>query len=239
MCTVSLIESTRGLRLVANRDEQRSRARALPPVEVDLAGTGLRALMPIDPVSGGTWIAVNTAGLAVALLNVNPPKSDAPAPPRSRGEIVPRLAECRSLDALVDRALALDHRVYAPFRLVGARRDHVVEIVPGTRSVHRTKTSVPVMFTSSGLGDEQVEGPRRELFERTVLDDDTTDLGSRQDRFHAHRWPERPHLSVLMTRPDALTVSRTVVEIAEEALTMTYAAVPEWQEVAAVLARDR
>ena len=55
------------LRVVCNRDEHLTRAPALPPT-VWAAGAR-RALMPIDPSSGGTWIAANDAGLVFAVLN--------------------------------------------------------------------------------------------------------------------------------------------------------------------------
>src|SRR5206468_9651830 len=58
-----------GIRVASNRDELRSRAPGLAP---EVRGFGSRrAMMPIDPVSGGTWIAVNDAGLAMTLLNAN------------------------------------------------------------------------------------------------------------------------------------------------------------------------
>src|SRR5436305_3313340 len=45
------------------------------------------------PASGGTWLAANDAGLALAVLNVNPPERDREAlrPTRSRGEVIPAL----------------------------------------------------------------------------------------------------------------------------------------------------
>jgi hypothetical protein len=46
-----------------------------------------------------------------------------------------------------------------------------------------------------------------------------------QDRLHQHCWPDRRHVSVLMSRATACTVSRTVVVIADEATTMSYAPV--------------
>ena len=49
----------RAVRVVCNRDELRSRAAALPP-RVCTFGER-RAVMPIDLVSGGTWIAANRA----------------------------------------------------------------------------------------------------------------------------------------------------------------------------------
>ena len=65
-------------------------------------------LAPTDPASLGTWIACSEIGLAIALLNVNPPDADARVPPRSRGGIIPGLVRARSLDEVAASAAALD-----------------------------------------------------------------------------------------------------------------------------------
>ena len=77
--------------------------------------------------------------------------------------------------------------------------------------------AIAMMLTSSGLGDHLVEGPRRTLF-----DADPPRTAAAQDAFHRHRWADRLPLSVAMHRDDARTVSRTVVEVTPEAVTMTY-----------------
>ena len=233
MCTVSLIETGGLLRLVANRDEQRSRARALPPRIVEL--DGVSAVVPIDPLSGGTWIAANEHGLAVALLNLNPPSWKSQfLPPRSRGEIVPRLAACATIEAALALARALDVENYAPFRLVCATRFSAAEIIPAAGLARQFPVNRPLMFTSSGLGDEQVETPRRELFGKIVTAADP----AMQDRFHSHEWSDRRHLSVMMSREDACTVSRTTVELGPDRLMLVYSSLPDGETVSAVLPID-
>ncbi len=236
MCTVSVIRLPGLLRLVSNRDERRTRPVALAPALANAGG--LRVLAPTDPASRGTWIACSEIGLAVALLNVNPPDADAGVPPRSRGGIVPGLMRARSIEEVAARAAEIDHREYSPFRLVAvhAGEDHVVEIAPATGVVRRFPLAIPQMFTSSGLGDHHVEGPRRQLFERTVVRGGERDLRDRQDRFHAHRWRDRLAVSVHMSRADAWTVSRTTIEIGDEEIGMFYAAEPDWTPVPARLA---
>jgi hypothetical protein len=227
VCTVSLVTWAGGLRLVANRDEQRSRPAALPPRLVDLGG--VRTIMPIDAASGGTWIAVNEIGVVIALLNVNPPRRPPVLPPRSRGEIVPALAALASLDEISAAAAAIDDRQYAPFRLVCAAGGEVMDVLPATALLRRAPIDSPVMFTSSGLGDHVVEEPRQELFAKMLgVADEREDSRIRQDRFHAHRWSDAPELSVFMERADACTVSRTVVDIGEERVRLTYSAPPDW-----------
>lgn len=83
------------------------------------------------------------------------------------------------------------------------------------------------MATSSSLGDELVDPVRRELFGECLRH--AVDPCEAQDRFHSHQWPDRRHVSVLMARPDARTVSRTIVQIGRDHVRMTYRSLPEVQ----------
>jgi uncharacterized protein with NRDE domain len=84
MCTVSVLQLPGNvIRVACNRDEQVTRAAALPPVVRRIGG--VRAMMPVDPVSGGTWVGADEAGVVMALLNYNPRDASAAAAPRSRG----------------------------------------------------------------------------------------------------------------------------------------------------------
>ena len=239
MCTISILpqvafiprdarlEDPR-LRIVCNRDERRVRPSALPPAvrRVD----GRLAIMPIDPVGGGSWIAVNDCGLAVALLNVSDETPGASAPDRqllSRGLLVSAVAGSHSVSRALDRALTLSVADYKPFRLLLIDKDQLVECWPdATRVRHRRSLLVgPVMRTSSGLGDGVVQGPRRTLFRRLFRA--TNDPQVAQDGFHDHQWVGREDISVRMERPDAKTVSRTVIELTDDVVTFTYHSMDE------------
>jgi hypothetical protein len=227
MCTLTLVPGRGGPRLAFNRDEQRSRPAGLPP---RLARHGGRlAALPLDPAGGGTWLAVNDAGLALALLNVNPrPPAGGgwPARPRAgRGSIIPGLLDCATLEEAVRRAAALAPADYAPFRLVLAQGEAVADLRSDGASARLSgpaRLPAPVLFTSSGLGDHLVEGPRRALFEGHFRP--AGDWRRQQGAFHRHSWPERPHLSVCMRRADACTVSHSVVEVGPQGATFAYQA---------------
>jgi hypothetical protein len=224
MCTVSVVTWRGGLRLAANRDERRSRPEALPP-DVRVFGRR-RAILPLDPASGGTWIAASDAGLVMTVLNVTRESGARGVAPRSRGAIIPALLDAGSLEEAARRALALEGRDHGPFRLVIADGREWVEFLSlGVRPelVRRSGLTAPLLFTSSGLGDALVEGPRRDLFERLLA---WGDWASAQDAFHRHAWPDRPHLSVCMRRPDARTVSHSVVALTEQGVSFAYHAGP-------------
>ena len=222
MCTVTLIRDDATLRLACNRDELRTRPVARPPVE--RAFGERRALLPIDPVSGGTWIAVNDAGLALTLLNVNletPPTNHVHH--RSRGGIIPSLLGMTSVDEALDAAARLDPALYPPFRLIVLDRHSLGDVYSDgkTRRVDRiSHDALPAMFASSGLGDHIVDPPRRELFTRMFTGHDQT--AATQDAFHPHPSPDRTELSVCMARSDAMTVSFTVIELHSDAASMRY-----------------
>lgn len=223
MCTVTVVSAGATIRLACNRDELRSRPVALPP-RIEQFGPR-QAVLPIDPTSGGTWVAVNDAGLALTVLNVN--SSDGtgtpPAAARSRGKIIPALLHHDTPLSAAFSALILDPAHYAPFRLVLVNRREAVEVLADGirfRLVRRIGLSRPQLFTSSGLGDHLVEGLRRQLFREYFSQ--LREAHARQEAFHRHRWPDRPHFSVCMDREDARTVSHTVVSLHPARVTLTY-----------------
>lgn len=224
MCTVTVVPHAAGVRLLCNRDERRSRPDAWPPQVHDLEG--MRAIFPVDPEGGGTWVGCNNAGLTVALLNAHPPmRQQIGRRPRSRGLIVRALLRQRSLSDALREAHGVDPLAFGAFQIVilDGRRVAVVAsdaVSLTTRPSHIV--AAPLLFTSSSLGDSLVASPRRRLFERLVLRAADTAWLAGQARFHDHQWPARPELSVRMERPDALTVSRTTVDVNTDGCALRY-----------------
>jgi hypothetical protein len=181
--------------------------------------------MPVDPPSGGTWIAVNDAALVCVLLNANPPGGRTGAGTVSRGLVVPAVAGATTLGDAFERARAIDVSRMAPFRLLLVQQTQLVECWTheGRLAWRRAVLQGPLMRTSSGLGDDVVAAPRRLLFRRFFRA--PADAVAAQDAFHAHAWPGHEHLSVQMRRPGARTVSRTVVELRDGLATMTCRAI--------------
>ena len=229
MCTVSVIPIGRArLRVGFSRDELRTRPAGLPPRAQTFGGR--RAILPLDGSGGGTWLAVNDAGLILFLLNYNPQPADVlPPGPRSRGRIIPSLLHHESAQSAADAAGELHTTDYGPFRVVMFDPTSYRQLVwDGQRLL---QISLPfqreaMLFTSSGLGDALVQRPRCELFDEMITPGGRT--AGRQDEFHAHRWPDRPQLSVCMDRPEARTVSYTTVEISPVRAAMTY--FPNWPD---------
>jgi hypothetical protein len=210
------------LRVVCNRDELLTRAPALPPTL--WAAGHRRVLMPIDPTSGGTWIAANDAGIVFALLNVNDEASP-PANTVSRGTIIPALVGCATVSLALAEARQIHADRFAPFRLLIIDRDDIVDCRTNGDGIHyrRGHFRSAILRTSSGLGDAVVVGPRRALFERTFTH--ARNASAAQDQYHRHQWPGREAISVNMRRDDAATVSRTIVEVREASVRLSYQAI--------------
>jgi hypothetical protein len=223
MCTVSVIPplAGRGLRAVVNRDERRTRPVAWGPQLSHRAVVPVVA--PVDSESLGTWVAVSGAGLVYALLNLNrdlDPRFGAPK--MSRGHVIPLLAGAYDYAHATGRLKALDLEQFGPFRLVITDGVSVALSQWNGRRLELENSALrrPLIVSSSSLGDDLVESPRRALFEALLGED--TDPWRAQDRLHAHAWPDRRHISVMMSRINARTVSRTAIVMDEDTATVTY-----------------
>ncbi len=237
MCTVSIIpirnNERRGVRVVFSRDEQRDRPLAAPPRwrDIPAAGHSLRAIWPADSHAGGTWIAAAESGLILTLINRNlEPRPILPAGLTSRGKIIPALITAPTARAAIDSIRSLNIEQFAPFRLLAlhARGGELLEACWDRNRLSIVKhEGPPLCIASSGLGDSLVQA-RVRLFAHAVGDSGSpTD----QDRFHSHVWPSKPHVSVMMTREDARTVSVTTLQAIDEEdgvrICMAYRAVPD------------
>jgi hypothetical protein len=220
MCTVTIVPRDGGFRLVCNRDERLDRAAAERPCVRRLGSLTMR--WPTDPTSGGTWIGMNDRGLAAAVLNRHSGTViTKKVAPRSRGTIIPPLLSGGDLPSVITEARLIPEH-YDPFTLV-VIQGHLIAVITSTGSrIARSIAELtrPVMFTSSSLGDELVDGPRRALFECLVARG-VTPLAA-QSHYHDHRWSDRPAISVLMSRPGAATVSQTVIDVVAGTVSMRY-----------------
>lgn len=240
MCTVTIIplEAAEGrgggYRLKINRDELRTRPEGTPPVwrEVHpsgMSGPSRRAIYPVDPKGGGTWVAAAPSGLAMAILNLNlTPPPVVPGDLISRGAIIPSLVGHTGAEAVIAGLERMDLERFKPFRLVVMDLNRLERDGAGVRPIEAAwdreslrvtehefwsgKSPAGACWASSGLGDEIVQ-VRLPLWEEMVRERGETDLVEVQEQFHAQRWPDRTHQSVLMTRPDARTVSITTAEV--------------------------
>ena len=223
MCTLTAINLSNtgegdGYRVVVSRDEPRTRSRSVAPEWRTVGDSG--AIWPVDPDSGGTWIGAADSGLTLALVNSFPePMPELPSNLASRGTIIPAIIDSQGIEEVVDRLSEMDVERYAPFRLLavdligdedGRVRPRML-VLDWTREELAVETHLdgPVCLVSSGLGDSVV-APRLELFKEMLVDGGPS--AANQDAFHDHHWPDRPEISVMMSRDAAWTESVTTVQ---------------------------
>lgn len=205
-----------------NRDEQRSRATALPPAIRQSKGHSV--VYPQEP-GGGTWIGGNSRGNFLALLNwysMEPAKLGAKI--RSRGEVIPAVLGEQTAEATELTLQAMTLADIFSFRLVG--------FFPGERLIREWRWDTKALsalpyawdrhhWFSSSWSDELAAAQRGAACQRAWqggLSDPTTWLR----KLHASHEPEPGPFSVCVHREDAATVSYTEVRWGPEGLEMRY-----------------
>jgi len=224
MCSVSWVRRREALIVVMNRDERHDRAPARPPRRWRGAEGWFTA--PVDGGAGGTWIAATDAGVVLALLNHQPARQAAtPAAPISRGLLVSRLASEGGVpDAARVRAAGLG--AFAPFRLFVVSRSRPPRVFTwdGVTLTGRRLDPRVGFLTSSSWNPRAVIAVRHarfRAFRRVHPRPARADLVA----FHGEAGdPRGTPWAIRMSRDDARTVSRTVVEVTAAGVSMRYRA---------------
>jgi Transport and Golgi organisation 2 len=228
VCTASWLTSADGFELFFNRDERRSRPASLPPRQYRTPG-GRRYLAPLDAEAGGSWIAVNEAGLAVCLLNryaASPEKREEPLPAqaRSRGEIVLQLVDADSLASARQRLLESPLARYRPFTALLLQAGQ-----PATSIAWNDQSLVIVELVGHEPLSSSAAAPAA-LANRAAVWRALGEAGrSGRDRhleFHRSHWPHPSALSVCMHRPEAETESFCHLQVQRRSVVLAWAPGP-------------
>lgn len=204
-------------RIAMNRDEKRVRIAALPPERYTVGER--QALYPREP-GGGTWLAVNDAGLCLALINWHRIKRKPLGEVESRGQVIPQLIGAADSVELKRKLAALRLQALRPFRLIVIDRQsrRVIEWQWNTRllAAHRFAWQTRHWF-SSGYNEVEAERSRGKICKHFSL-------GRRHllRHLHASHLPERGPFSICMHRTDAVTVSYSEVLVTNQAVTFHY-----------------
>jgi hypothetical protein len=217
MCTLSWIREGDRYTVFFNRDEQRTRAPGLPPVRRDAGAVAF--VSPTDPESGGSWIATNTLGVTVLVLNRYDVAAHAPSQPLSRGILVTSLADLAPGDDAEGRLRAWPLARVRPFTLAVFRIDEPAQLLgwDGAAVTRSVVHDTGLVATSSSLDQAGADRLRRALFKRAVAADEA--LFTRLHQDHAG---ERRALAPCMHRDDARTVSFTRVRVRTDLVEMHY-----------------
>jgi len=213
MCTLSWILNEHGYEVFFNRDEQRTRAKAIPPFLDKNFGT----IMPVDPQGKGTWIATNLHGMTLCLLNnyqrqaeMNPSFSYL-----SRGKLVLELSgTTNNIDLKLEQ---LELKNYLPFFLCVfpdslSSSNEAISIYQWN-GTQLTQEQVEQPFISSSVFLAQVKKSRQTTFRQLT----GTNGGTLEHiAYHSSHLPEKSHASVCMHREDACTQSLCHISVSNE-----------------------
>jgi hypothetical protein len=221
MCTVSWSNQPVGYTLFFNRDESGKRQDGIPPKVETYQST--RFICPRDPVGKGTWLLVNEYGLTLGLLNFYEAQINYhPVTPKSRGQLPLEHAHCKQLEEVETKLAQSDLSPYPPFHLLAVDKTGTAILITwdGTKqSVSHPKWEDLPITTSSFLTSEVVDR-RKQLFDQNVLQ--SMDSVSAMEAFHTDKQPSPETHAVLMTRPNAKTVSVTRIDVYGPEIKMSY-----------------
>jgi hypothetical protein len=201
-----------------SRDELRTRGEAKSPRRHEDREASW--LGPEDGDAGGTWLAVNDAGITVGALN-GLRREPRVAEIRSRGLVVRDLASSRDLAEVERRLRAVDLSRVRPFRLIA------IAPVPPACVLEWDGLSLSidpdaerrVPLVSSSFDETEVGHRRIETFRRLVGEDRSA---LRLLAYHHSHANGPSAYSVCMHREDACTRSFTRVDVSADLVAMTY-----------------
>ncbi|MEX1135653.1 MAG: NRDE family protein [Balneolales bacterium] len=226
MCTVSFFpKNHHDWLLSTNRDEMKSREKALPPI-IHKSGS-FNYLAPVDGKAGGTWIGLNTAGIGLTIMNnyqgANPLLSHREEA-LSRGLIIPELMHFDNLKD-VDRSMQdLKVSQFNPFVLIGIQSNPWRIMQWSWDGLDYTFNTLPVkphLWISTGRAYEGVWKNRKEVFDNFLKMHPGPDVNNVKI-LHSSNYPVPGAYSISMEQDMVATVSNTIAEVSGGNLKMHY-----------------
>lgn len=219
MCTLNWQQFEDSLCIAFNRDESPFRPTALlPDIHRD---SGVRFIMPKDPVGQGSWIAANEFGLVICLLNdyqgnLKPDNGQLV----SRGQIVRQLASLKTLEEIIDWWQNYDFAQVQPFQLCVLSMSFQ-PIWLSYNGMEKQQNKLPNSVFSSGHPQAQ------EVYKRRTRHVRHFEIKTKQDLIDLHRSHDEEHhidgaFSICMHREIAHTQSLTVIEITQNKVDWQY-----------------
>jgi len=222
MCTLTFVPTVDGYLAGMNRDELLTRPAALPP-EIH-EREAMKLVYPREP-SGGTWIACNSHGNLLAVLNWHEiATASLGEKRRTRGLVIPLLIReehSSSTDSCIKR---LTLNGVFPFRLIGVFQNERKLIEwrwDGTAIQELVWAWARKHWFSSSLSDSCATAERGRVCEVAALD---AAAGSESWLRSLHRShdPKPGPYTICVHRQDASTVSYTEVECDRSSISMRY-----------------
>ena len=230
MCTLSFLRLASGYSLMMNRDESRQRPRVDHIAQASVAGAegdAVRVAYPVDPPSGGTWVGVNTRGVAFALLNIYPQAYARPAGALSRGRLIPEALRASTAGGGLERVAALDLSLTPPFQLVGVEEGHAPLSLrwDGQRLERRLHGDGAFQLSTTGGDPQRVLPDRAARFGAALAamqDQGEAEVLAAQEAYHFSQEPEPGPTAVWMSGPVYESVSFTQILVLPRLILLRY-----------------
>ena len=221
MCTVTFIVRANGYALGMNRDEQLSRVTGLPPSKNMINGCSV--LAPSEP-GGGSWIALNDAGVTFALINWYSMTARVNGETVSRGQVVNAACVANTPELAGAALKQLPLQRMNPFRLIG--------VFPATNEIAEWRWDFKTLvrrkhqwedqqWISYGFNEPAAQRVRNRTFRAALKQKSAGSLGWLR-RLHRSHSPQAGPFSTCMHRGDAATVSYTEVTVSPNGALMSY-----------------
>lgn len=221
MCTVTFIARNSGYALGMNRDEKLTRANGLPPKIISRHGQ--KIISPSES-GGGTWIALNDAGVTFALINWYAIQAGVEKNSVSRGGVVNSVSALGLPGSASAMLAGLPLKRTHPFRLIG--------IFPATKAIIEWRWNLKRLvrkkhpwraqqFISSGFDEPAAQRLRSKTF-RLALRQKSAGTPAWLRRLHRSHAPGCGPFSTCMHRADAATVSYTEVAVSLSGAKLRY-----------------
>jgi uncharacterized protein with NRDE domain len=222
MCTVSWLRESDSYTVFFNRDELKTRSRALPPTIKQQ--NGVRYIAPTDVDGGGTWLGVNEFGLTCGLLNNYSAsvKQSASSSPISRGLLVVSLLACPSLSEALIKLQTVHLGEFRSFLLALFAPDQAaVWCIWNGESLQIHRENVESPLSSSSFDTNNVVNHRQQEFCRLQTANQSLDP-TFFESYHASHSEKGGAYSVCMHRDDAETVSFSRVRVTSKQIEFAY-----------------
>jgi len=197
MCTVTYIP--RGYNeflLAANRDENLSRATAT--ISIYTIGED-EVLLPVDPISKGSWIAVSTSNRAACVLNGAFRKHQHQPPySRSRGLVLLDYFEWPGFSEFLDN---YRFKGIEPFTMIVCEPGKLIEFRWDGKKAFTNHLNIDnaCIWASSTLYSEKARSARKRWFREWLKKHPEPRLAD-QVHFHRHGGPEDLYNGLVMNR---------------------------------------
>jgi hypothetical protein len=221
MCTVTFSPRRRGYALAMNRDEKLTRVTGLPPAQKIINGCAV--LAPSEP-GGGTWIALNAAGIAFTLINWHFISAQVNGRTVSRGRVVNEVSSANTAEFASAALERLPLEQINPFRLIGffPANHEIFEWRWDLQELVQQKHLWRIQqWISSGFDEPAAQRIRDQTF-RQALKQKTAGRLDWLRRLHRSHLPQSGPFSTCMHRADAATVSYSELAVSPNQAAMRH-----------------